>query len=91
MLFLLFQSTAGEVIPTHLKLAGKLLDKEGDMVLESLKKEVKGKYAVLSSDGWKDASHDSITGVGLSVAGKVQSQNSIESPQKMKCLLFPSH
>lgn len=70
-LFLLFRSTAGDVIPSRIQLAGKILDEENERVQKQLKKQVKGQYAVVSSDGWKDVSRDSINGVSLSVAGKV--------------------
>lgn len=73
-LFLLFRSTAGKVLPSRLQVSGALLDKESECVEDKLKLAIKGKYAVLSTDGWKDVSCDSVNGVSLSVDGKVRLQ-----------------
>ncbi|KAF8993152.1 ribonuclease H-like domain-containing protein [Cyathus striatus] len=69
-LFLLFRSTADVVMPSRLQVAGSLLDNEDEVVTMRLKMILKGKYAVVTSDGWKDQSRDSVNGVNLSVDGK---------------------
>ncbi|KAG6888519.1 hypothetical protein C0992_008317 [Termitomyces sp. T32_za158] len=69
-LFLLFRSTAGDVIPSRKQVSGQLLDQANDMVTDQLKTFLRGKYAVLTSDGWKDESRNAVTGVNLSVNGK---------------------
>jgi len=72
MLFLLFQSTAGDVIPSRLQLSGHLLDNADLTVKMQLMEALQGEYAVLASDGWKDESRDSVNGVNISVGGKVR-------------------
>ncbi|KAG6898903.1 hypothetical protein C0993_002949 [Termitomyces sp. T159_Od127] len=69
-LFLLFWSTAGNVMPSQKQISGQLLDKANDVVADQLKTSLQGKYAVLTSDGWKDESRNAVTGVNLSVDGK---------------------
>ena len=71
-LFYLFRATAGAVIPNRLQVSGKLLDEEEAAVTKELKKLLHGKFAVVTSDGWKDESRDSVTGVNLCVEGKVR-------------------
>jgi hypothetical protein len=71
-LFLLFQDTAGDVMPSRKQISGKLLDNADAKVSKQLKVAWHGKYAVLASDGWKDQSRNSINGVNLSVSGKVK-------------------
>jgi hypothetical protein len=71
-LFLLFRSTAGNVMPSHRQIASQLLDDANVAVMEWLKGELHGEYAVLASDGWKDESRDSVNGVNVSVGGKVR-------------------
>jgi hypothetical protein len=71
-LFLLFRSTAGDVIPSRLQLSGCLLDKADLAVRMRLMEALRGEYAVLASDGWKDESRDSVNGVNISVGGKVR-------------------
>jgi len=70
-LFLLFRSTAGEAMPSRQQLSGRLLDDANSGVIKRLKEVLRGEYAVLASDGWKDESRDSVNGVNISVGGKV--------------------
>ena len=70
-LFLLFRSTAGEAMPSRRQLSGRLLDDANSGVIKRLKEVLRGEYAVLASDGWKDESRDSVNGVNISVGGKV--------------------
>jgi hypothetical protein len=71
LLFMLFRSTAGTVIPSRQQISGQLLDSADVAVTKRLKGTLRGEYAVLASDGWKDESRDSVNGVNLSVSGKV--------------------
>jgi predicted proteasome-type protease len=71
-LFLLFQSTAGDVIPLCWQISSHLLDQVDVVVTEWLKVELQDKYVVMMSDGWKDDSRNAMTGVNLSVGGKVR-------------------
>ena len=73
LLFLLFQSTASAVIPSRQQISGQLLDNADAAVSTQLKTMLRGQYAVLASDGWKDESRDSVNGVNLSVNRKVTS------------------
>jgi hypothetical protein len=50
-----------------------LLDDADADVLKWLKGALRGEYAVLAANGWKDKSRDSVNGVNLSVNGKVSS------------------
>ena len=70
-LFLLFRSTAGSVMPSRRQISGQLLDNANAAVTKRLEGALRGKYAVLASDGWKDQSRDSVNGVNLSISGKV--------------------
>jgi hypothetical protein len=76
-LFLLFRSTADEVIPSRQQLSGRLLDEANAGVTKRLKHILCGEYAVLASDGWKDESRDSVNGVNISVGGKVSLLQSV--------------
>ncbi|KAF8878171.1 ribonuclease H-like domain-containing protein [Gymnopilus junonius] len=69
-LFYLFRSTAGEVIPSRYQISGPLLDDANATVTQNMKKTLRGEYAVIASDGWKDDSRNAITGVNLTVEGK---------------------
>ncbi|KAG6861616.1 hypothetical protein C0995_014055 [Termitomyces sp. Mi166 len=69
-LFLLFWLTAGDVIPSQKQVSGQLLNNANDVVTDQLKTSLQGKYVVLTSDGWKDESHNAVTGVNLAVNGK---------------------
>jgi len=71
LLFMLFRSTAGSVMPMRQQLSGQLLDDANAAVTKRLKGALRDEYAVLASDGWKDESRDSVNGVNLSVRGKV--------------------
>ncbi len=72
LLFLLFRASAGDVMPSRQQIAGQLLDNANAGVTKRLKKVLRGEYAVLASDGWKDESRDSVNSVNLSVSGKVR-------------------
>jgi hypothetical protein len=76
-LFLLFRSTAGEVMPSRQQLSGWLLNEVDAGVMKRLKEILCGEYAVLASDGWKDESRDSVNGVNISVGGKVSPSQSV--------------
>jgi hypothetical protein len=71
ILFLLFRSTVGDVMPSHKQIAGQLLDNANVEVTKWLKVKLKGVYAVMASDGWKDESRNSVSGINISIAGKV--------------------
>ncbi|KAF8982908.1 hypothetical protein BDQ17DRAFT_1336713, partial [Cyathus striatus] len=69
LLFML-RTAAQKVTPSHRQLSGRLLDAEDEAVQKRVKKQLVGQYAVVASDGWKDDSRNSISGVNLSVGGK---------------------
>lgn len=71
ILFMLFRSSVGDIMPSHRQISGQLLDDENVAVMKQAKAELQGEYAVMASDGWKDDSRNSINGVNLSVGGKV--------------------
>jgi len=48
---MLFQSTAGTVMPSCQQISGLLLDSMDAVVTKQLKKTLRGEYAVLASDG----------------------------------------
>ncbi|KAF8161032.1 ribonuclease H-like domain-containing protein [Crassisporium funariophilum] len=58
-LFLLFRAATGDVMPLQQQISDTL-------VIGRLKVLLRGKYAVLTSDGWKDDSRNAINGVNLS-------------------------
>ncbi|KAJ7793330.1 ribonuclease H-like domain-containing protein, partial [Mycena leptocephala] len=66
-LFLMFRGRALDVIPTHKELGGVLLQQASDRVDEKVAAFVRGKYAMMSTDGWRSMSKDAVTGVHLSV------------------------
>jgi hypothetical protein len=68
---MLFQSTAGTVMPTHQQIFGQLLDDANVAVTKWLKGALCDEYAILASDGWKDESKNLVNGVNLSAGGKV--------------------
>ncbi|RDB15234.1 hypothetical protein Hypma_004745, partial [Hypsizygus marmoreus] len=70
ILFLLFRSTAGDVMPERRQISGQLLDDANMEVTKRLKGVLRGEYAVIAADGWKDDSRNAINGVNLSVGGK---------------------
>ncbi|KAF8964926.1 ribonuclease H-like domain-containing protein [Flammula alnicola] len=70
VLFLLFRSTAGDVMPSRKEIAGQLLDNADTALMKWLKIALRGGYAVMASDGWKDESRNAVNGVNLSVGGK---------------------
>ena len=70
-LFLLFQSMAGNVMPSHQQISGWLLNNANIALTDQLKKDLANQYVVLASDSWKDDSKISVTGVNITVGGKV--------------------
>jgi hypothetical protein len=87
-LFLLFQSTAGNVLPSHQQISGLLLDKVNERVTKWLKVVLWGQYAVLAADGWKDELRNSVNGVNLSVGGKVRPYLSTRFVSKLTIGLY---
>ncbi|THU97324.1 hypothetical protein K435DRAFT_965546 [Dendrothele bispora CBS 962.96] len=69
-LFLLFRSCAGDVIPSAKQLSNRILNEEHGKVEKELKKTLKDKDVVLTCDGVKDVSKNSLTGVNISVEYK---------------------
>ncbi|KAE9402348.1 hypothetical protein BT96DRAFT_991320 [Gymnopus androsaceus JB14] len=69
-LFLMMRSHAGEVIPERRELAGCLLNDEHAIIDEDLHKILEGEYVVLATDGWKDKSRNSVTGVNASIGSQ---------------------
>ncbi|KAJ6569136.1 ribonuclease H-like domain-containing protein [Mycena capillaripes] len=67
-LFLMFRSTATDVIPSDKVISGRLLDEEAEKVDRAVAKILKGRYVTMASDGWKDKY--SVTGVDVTVDGK---------------------
>ncbi|KAJ7816154.1 hypothetical protein B0H14DRAFT_2602864 [Mycena olivaceomarginata] len=68
-LFLMFRSTATDVMPTAKVISGRLLDKEEVKLRKKMVKALKGKCGTASlgsSDGWRDKY--SVTGVDVTVA-----------------------
>ena len=72
-LFLLFRSTATDVMPLRHQLSGRLLDRANDKVMDQVKVLLWGQHAILTADGWKDKSRNAVNGVNLSVNRKVRS------------------
>ncbi|KAJ7166407.1 ribonuclease H-like domain-containing protein [Mycena crocata] len=81
-LFLMFRSAAGTVIPDRKALSGRLLTKESRRVAMNVGAILKGRYVVVSTDGWKDKF--SVTGVDASVDGKSYLIDVIHSNGKRK-------
>ncbi len=73
MLFLLFQSTAGDVIPSHLQLSGHLLDNANLTVKMRLMEALWCEYAVLALDKMERRVKRF---VNISVGGKVRLRSS---------------
>jgi hypothetical protein len=71
VLFLLFWSTASEAMSSCQQLSGRLLNDANSRVTKRLKEVLRREYAVMTLDGWKDESRDSVNGVNISVSGKV--------------------
>ncbi|KAL0564419.1 hypothetical protein V5O48_017626 [Marasmius crinis-equi] len=69
-LFLMFRARAIDAMPSRQQIGGKLLDEAHGKVVEKLKGLLKGKYATLGSDGWKDESRDSVKGVNVTCEHK---------------------
>jgi hypothetical protein len=83
-LFLLFRSTVEHVMPSRKQIAGPLLDKADNDAMKRLKEVLRGEWAVVSADGWKDESRNSINGVNLSVGGKVRPLQTIDNVTKFQ-------
>ncbi|KAJ6543742.1 hypothetical protein DFH09DRAFT_1088606 [Mycena vulgaris] len=64
-LFIMFRSTACDVLPARDVISGTLLNNASAEVEKNLRAELKTQYVVLSSDGWKDDSRNPITGVNV--------------------------
>ena len=62
---------AGDVMPSCQKISGRLLNNANIALTDWLKKDLTNQYVVLASDGWKDDSKISVTGVNITVGGKV--------------------
>ena len=62
---------AGDVMPSCQKISGRLLYNANIALTDWLKKALTNQYVVLASDGWKDDSKISVTGVNITVGGKV--------------------
>ncbi|KAJ6564768.1 hypothetical protein B0H19DRAFT_942310 [Mycena capillaripes] len=93
-LFLMFRSTATDVMPSDRVLSGRLLDEEVVKVEKEVVRAVKGRYATTSSDGWKDKY--SVTGVDITVDGKSYLIDVIHTRGKKKdgesmCAAFCEH
>ncbi|KAF7371850.1 DUF659 domain-containing protein [Mycena venus] len=67
-LFLLFRSTATDVMPSDEVISGRLLDEAAAKVDEEVARAMKDRYVTISSDGWKDKY--SVTGVDITLDGK---------------------
>ncbi|KAJ6494246.1 hypothetical protein C8R45DRAFT_866803, partial [Mycena sanguinolenta] len=93
-LFLMFRSTATDVMPADKIISGRLLDEEAAKVDAEIVRAVKGRYATVSSDGWKDKY--SVTGVDITVDGKSYLIDLIHTRGKKKdgesmCKAFCEH
>ncbi|KAJ6595994.1 hypothetical protein B0H10DRAFT_1828712 [Mycena sp. CBHHK59/15] len=93
-LFLMFRSTATDVMPADNVISGRLLDEEAAKVDKEVVRAVKGRYATASSDGWKDKY--SVTGVDITVDGKSYLIDVIHTRGKKKdgesmCKAFCEH
>ncbi|KAF5336779.1 hypothetical protein D9758_017707 [Tetrapyrgos nigripes] len=95
-LFLMFRSAAGDVIPSSKVLRGRILNEEFERVENELKEELKDQKVTVTSDGVKDISKNSITGISVSAklkphlidlldttADKKDGQSMCESFEKM--------
>jgi len=58
-------------MPSCWQISGQLLDNANTALMEQLKKDLASQYVVLASDGWKDDLKNSVTGVNITVGGKV--------------------
>ncbi|KAJ3792207.1 ribonuclease H-like domain-containing protein [Lentinula aff. detonsa] len=65
-LFLMFRSAAGNVIPSHEVVGGRLLSEEYECVEQELETELKGKKVTLICNGVKDISKNNLMGVSIS-------------------------
>ncbi|KAJ7437344.1 ribonuclease H-like domain-containing protein, partial [Mycena latifolia] len=71
-LFLMFRSTACDVMPSREVIGGSLLDRASNEIERKLKASLKSRYVVLSTDGWKDDSRNPITGVNSYLVDLIQ-------------------
>ncbi|KAJ7909552.1 hypothetical protein B0H13DRAFT_2233060 [Mycena leptocephala] len=72
-LFFMFRSAAGAVMPDRKALSGRLLNEESTRVAENIDKVLRGRYVLISTDGWKDTNKKSLTGVDACLDGKMGS------------------
>ncbi|KAF8903395.1 hypothetical protein CPB85DRAFT_1377091 [Mucidula mucida] len=66
-LFLMMRATADEVIPERCLLSGKLLNMAANNIDQVIHESVHRKHVSISTDGWKDNSHNSVTGVHIAL------------------------
>ncbi|KAF7333164.1 DUF659 domain-containing protein [Mycena venus] len=83
-LFLMFRSAATAVIPDSKVLAGRLLNEESKRVGDNIDNALKGRYVMISTDGWKPNDKKSLTGVDACVDGKSHLIDVIQSSGKPK-------
>ncbi|KAF8989433.1 hypothetical protein BDQ17DRAFT_1470270, partial [Cyathus striatus] len=57
----------GCLIPGRKQLSGRILDEQADIVVENIRKAVKGRYGTGQCDGWKNVSKDSLIGSMVNV------------------------
>ncbi|KAJ7194288.1 ribonuclease H-like domain-containing protein [Mycena pura] len=67
-LFIMFRSTAADVIPARDVLSGTLLNQLYDTVEKKLRAHLKGKRCAFMTDGWKDDSRNPITGANVATS-----------------------
>ncbi|KAJ7151980.1 ribonuclease H-like domain-containing protein [Mycena filopes] len=65
-LFMMFRSRAGEVIPSRTQLGGSLLRDASDRIDAQIAEEIAGADVLMSTDGWRSNSKDSVGGVSVS-------------------------
>ncbi|KAF7341516.1 DUF659 domain-containing protein [Mycena venus] len=83
-LFLMFRSAATTVMPDRFALSGRLLNEESKRIADNVNAILKGRYVLLSTDGWKDNHKKSLTGVDACLDGKSHLIDVIESSGKPK-------
>ncbi|KAF9021291.1 hypothetical protein BDZ89DRAFT_957628 [Hymenopellis radicata] len=66
----MMRATADEVIPERRLLSGKLLNTAANNIDQVIHESVHRKHVSISTDGWKDNSHNSVTGVHIARRGK---------------------
>ncbi|KAF8993154.1 hypothetical protein BDZ89DRAFT_973069 [Hymenopellis radicata] len=68
-LFLMMRATADDVIPERRVLSGRLLEDAAEQADHNIRSFAEGNYVSASSDGWKDNSRNSVTGVHIARRG----------------------